>query len=267
MKEASSYPQSVFQALQQSPFENILDSNMFAAYIPRELAVPRIQDPRGARTSQSGIFRHPGYVSSSHINQVFNYLGFIKRIQNSVYQQYLPMLFHELNHFSIVMEDVVYNLDVAIPIEIYEEQKKGLECFFDVCRARSGGNVEWINDIWKHQKLFLERMDMLFETLKVRGKIFDLSSEGLYEKIFSFCSRMITRNNMDRPDESDVGCIANSCTKAALEQQPKILWSGDKHILEMLRLIYNDPGLRSQFPQVYLYSSYDPHNHARWFPA
>jgi len=267
LKEKKPYPQSVFQVLQQSPFENILDSNMFAAYVPRELAVPRIKDPRKTQKVQDGIFRHPSYIGSSYINQVFNYLGFIKRTQNSGYQQYLPVLFHELNHFSIVMEDIVYNLDIAIPIEIYEEQKKGFECFFEVYRTRSGGNIEWINDVWRHQKVFLDRMDMLFETLKVRGRIFDCSSEQLYERIFSFCSESINRNSLDKPNKNDLGFIANSCTRAALEQQPKALWSGDKHILEMLRLVYGDPGLSSRFPQLYLYSSYDPHNHAQWFPA
>jgi hypothetical protein len=177
------------------------------------------------------------------------------------------MLFHELNLFLTVMEDIAYNLNITTPVEIYEEQKKGLECFFNVYRTRSGGDIEWINDVWRHQKLYLERMDMLFETLKIRGRVFDLSSEGLYEKIFSFCSQAIARNHLDKPNKSDLGFIANSCTKSALEQQPKILWSGDKHMLEMLKLIYNDPGLRGLFPQVYLYSSYDPHNHARWFPS
>lgn len=267
MKETKPYPQSVFQVLQQSPFENILDSNMFAAYVPRELAVPRIKDPRKTQHAQGETFRHPGYVHSSHVNQIFNYLGFIKRSQNSGYQQYLPVLFHELNHFSIVMEDIVYNLDITIPIEIYEEQKKGFECFFEAYRTRSGGNIEWINDVWRHQKVFLDRMDMLFETLKVRGRIFDCSSEQLYERIFSFCNESIDRNGLDKPNKNDLGFIANSCTKAALERQPKALWSGDRHILEMLRLVYGDPDLSSRFPQLYLYSSYDPHNHAQWFPA
>ncbi|OPY71850.1 MAG: hypothetical protein A4E64_03106 [Syntrophorhabdus sp. PtaU1.Bin058] len=262
-----SYPQSVLQALRQSLFENIFDSNMFAAYIPRELDIPRIKDPRKTHKVQDGIFRHPGYVGSHYINQVFNYLGFIKRTQNSWYQQYLPALFNELNHFSIVMEDVVYNLNITIPVEIYEEQKKGMECFFDVYRTRSGGSTEWINNIWRHQKLFLDRMDMLIETLRVKGKIFDFSSEGLYERILSFCTQAIMRNNLDRPGENDLGFIANSCTKSALEQKPKILWSGDKHMLEMLKLIYNDPGLRSQFPQVYLFSGYEPHDYAQWFPT
>ena len=126
MKETRSYPQSVFRALQQSPFENILDSNMFAVYISRELTIPRVQDPRRTQKPYDGISRHPSYVSSSYINQVFNYLGFIKRTQNSSYQQYLPVLFHELNHFLTVMEDIVYNLNIAAPVEVYEEQKKGL---------------------------------------------------------------------------------------------------------------------------------------------
>ncbi len=65
MKEARSYPQSVFQALQQSPFENILDSNMFAAYTPRELVIPRVKDPRKAHKVQEGIFRHPGYIGDA----------------------------------------------------------------------------------------------------------------------------------------------------------------------------------------------------------
>ncbi|MDD5008156.1 MAG: hypothetical protein PHU49_15330 [Syntrophorhabdaceae bacterium] len=267
MKETRSYPQSVFRALQQSPFENILDSNMFAVYISRELTIPRVQDPRRTQKPYDGISRHPSYVSSSYINQVFNYLGFIKRTQNSSYQQYLPVLFHELNHFLTVMEDIVYNLNIAAPVEVYEEQKKGLECFFNVYRTRSGGNLEWINDVWRHQKLYLERMDMLFETLKLGGRIFDFSSEQLYERIFSFCSQAIARNNLDKPNKNDLGLIANSCAKSALEQQPKIIWSGDKHMLEMLKLIYNDPLVRDQFPQIYLYSSYDPRDHAQWFPA
>jgi len=266
-RDESRYPQSFRHVLQESPFENILDSNMFAAYIPRELAVPHINDPRKTQNAPGGTFRHPGYVPSTHINQVFNYLGFVKRNHHSTYQQYLPMLFHELNLFSAVIEEIVYQLDVTIPEEIYIEQKKGMESFFDIYHSRAGGNIAWINDIWKHQKLFLDRMDTLFETLKARRRIFDLSSEDLYKKIMSYYKETVRRDEPDRPSERDFGFVANICTKAAIDNAPKVLWSGDKHIFELLKLIYADPGLCRQFPQVYLHSGYNPHNHARWFPA
>ena len=49
------YPESLGVALQENPLENILDSNIFSAYIPEELDVPEIIDPR--KTQTSGFFR------------------------------------------------------------------------------------------------------------------------------------------------------------------------------------------------------------------
>jgi len=90
MNGTDRYPYSLKMALQQSQYENILDANMFSAYIPRDMDIFRLEDPRKTKMPNVGRYRQPGYVHSTHINQIFSYIGFIKRVQNRDYRKYLP---------------------------------------------------------------------------------------------------------------------------------------------------------------------------------
>ncbi len=268
MNGTDRYPYSLRSALQKSPFENIMDANMFTAYIPRGMNIPRFKDPRKARTPNVGTYRQPGHVRSEHINQVFSYIGYIKRIQNLDYLKYLPALYQELGKFLVVMEDVAYNLDIKLTLEIYEAQKKGFESFFNSHHGLKDQDVEWIARIRKHQMIYLEQIDMLIETLKTRGKVFDHSAEPLYAQIVSAC-REFTDSGAAGPGAAiDTACrfVANCCTKAALDRRSTVIWSGDIYILKILRHIYTIPEISRAFPQVHLRSSYDPMNFAELFP-
>ncbi|HEY3275054.1 MAG TPA: hypothetical protein VGJ94_00410 [Syntrophorhabdaceae bacterium] len=262
------YPQSLKSALQGSPYDNILDSNMFSAYIPRELNIERPEDPRRARALNMGMYRQPGHVPSTHINQIFSYMGFIKRTHNWTYRKYLPALYKELGEFLKVMEDVAYNLDIGLSQEIYEEQKRGFESFSRTYHTRQEHDVEWIDNIWKHQLLYLEQIDMLVETLKTRGRVFDYSAEPLYTHIFAFCREFAAGGTTGSETVIDMDCrfVANCCAKASRDRHPIAIWSGDAHILMILRNIYTVPELFNAFPQVYLHSSYDPRSFAELFP-
>ncbi len=268
MNGADRYPYSLKLALQSSRYENILDTNMFSAYIPRDMEIVRFEDPRKSRMVNVGVYRQPGHVHSAQINQIFSYIGFIKRVQNRDYRKYLPMLYRELGEFLKVMEDVSYNLDVKLSMEVYEEQKRGFESFFKTYHSRRAHDVEWIGKIWKHQMLYLEQVDMLIETLKMRGKVFDYSDEPLYAQIVSVCREFGVSGGAESETIIDMDCrfVANCCTKAALDQHPKVIWSGDTHILMILRNIYTIPEICRAFPQIYLHSSYDPLSFAELFP-
>jgi hypothetical protein len=264
---ADRFPYSFRMALEQTRIENLFDSNMFSAYIPRELPIPRIDDPRQAQRRPIGVERHPSYVPSPKIDQVFSYLGFVKRMDNAAYRPYLPMLYTELTRFLRVIEDMVYRLNIAIPAEIYQEQKRGLERFFLAYRENAGRTIEWIGKIWKHQKFYLEHLDMLIETLKMRGRVFDCSADPLYTEILLVCRGCVHAGEGDAPGEKDIRCVANCCAKAARDGESKNLWSGDRHILRILKALYTQSALCARFPQIYLYSSYEPGNHAQWFPV
>jgi hypothetical protein len=268
MDRMDRYPYSLKSALQKSRYENILDSNMFSAYIPRDIDILHFEDPRKNKMPNVGRYRQPGYVRSTHINQIFNYIGFIKRIQNKDYQKYLPMLYQELGHFLSVIEDVAYNLDIKLSLEIYEEQKRGFDSFLKAYHEMRDHDFEWIGKIWKHQMIYLEQVDMLFETLKMRGKVFNYSEEPLYAKILSECRGLGARSRTELETFIEMDCrfVANCCTKAALDQDSKVIWSGDTHILKILRNIYTIPEIFKAFPQIYLHSSYDPLNFAELFP-
>jgi hypothetical protein len=241
---------------------------MFSAYIPRDIDIIRLEDPRKTRTPGMGIYRHPGHVCSAYINQIFSYIGFIKRIENRNYRKYLPMLYQELGEFLRVIEDITYNLDINVSREVYEEQKRGFENFFSSYHNRRGHNVEWIGKIWKHQMIYLEQIDMLIEALKMRGKVFDYSEEPLYAQIVSVC-REFASTGAGEPGtlvDVDTRFVANCCTRAALDRSPKVIWSGDTHILMILQNIYTIPDIFETFPQIYLRSSYDPLDFAELFP-
>jgi len=264
---ADRFPYSFRMALEQTRIENLFDSNMFSAYIPRELLIPRIDDPRQTQRRPIGVERHPGYVHSPKIDQIFSFIGFVKRIENEAYRQYLPTLYKELTLFLRVIEDIVYRLNIAIPAEIYQEQKRGLERFFIAYRENAGRKIEWIGKIWKSQKFYLEHLDMLIETLKMRGRVFDFSEDPLYEEILLVCHGCVDAGEWEAPGEKDIRCVANCCAKAARDGESKNLWSGDRHILSILKVLYAESALCARFPQIYLYSSYEPGNHSQWFPV
>lgn len=265
---AERYPYSLRSALQKSRFENILDSNMFTAYIPRDTGMPRFIDPRKSGTRNIGTYRLPGHVHSTHINQVFSCIGYIKRVQNLDYLKYLPMLYEELGRFLAVMEDIAYNMDIILSMDIYEAHKRGYESFLNTYHARRDRDAKWIDGIRKHQMIYLEKIDMLIEALKARGKIFDLSGEPLYTKIVSVCREFTAGEEAGPETSGGTGCrfIANCCTKAAMDGRSKMIWSGDIYILKLLKHIYTIPGICGAFPQIYLRSSYDPMNFAELFP-
>jgi hypothetical protein len=116
--------------------------------------------------------------------------------------------------------------------------------------------------------LYLEQVDMLIETLKTRGKVFDYSDQSLYAQIISVCRELEADGRIASQTLIDMDCrfVANCCTKAALDQHSKVIWSGDTHILMILRNIYTIPEISKAFPQVYLHSSYDPLSFAELFP-
>jgi len=265
--EEDRYPDSLKSVLQDNNFENILDSNMFSAYIPEELPVPKIDDPRKTQAYQGGILRHPEYIKSNQINQIFTYIGFIKRTDNKGYREYLSILFSALNRFLRVLEEIVFELDVTISREIYEEQKAGLENFLQSYKAQTHNRIAWIEKIWKHQKIYLENIDMLMETLKLRGYVFDFSQDPLYKAVVGFCSNFFCDVTSECPGITDYNFVANCCAKAALDKKPKTIWSGDLHIADILEALYsNKSTLRNKFPQIYLRASYAPRHYAQLFP-
>ena len=267
MEEQERYPYSLRVMLEENAYQNILDSNMFSAYIPEDLPVPRIDDPRKTQESGSGMPRHPGYVRSAQINQIFTYIGFIKRTDNSAYREYLPLLFDALKQFLKVFEEIVYSLDVSITQEIYVEQKEGFENFLASYDAQTRNRIAWIEDIWKQQKLYLENMDMLVETLRLRGQVFDCKQDPFCKTIVTFCKDSMENTDSDCPSETDFNFVANCCAKAAQDNIPKTIWSGDFHIVKILENLYsNHSGLKKDLPEVMLRAGYGPRCYTQLFP-
>ena len=241
---------------------------MFTAYIPRNMDIPRFTEPRKAGAHNVGTYRQPGHVSSTHINQIFSCIGYIKRIQNPDHLKYLPALYEELGRFLLVMQDIVYNMDVKLTLDIYEAQKRGFESFFNTYHDLRDRDAEWICMVRKHQMIYLEQIDMLIETLKARGKVFDHSGEPLYAQVLSACRGLAGNTANGHGSGIDRACclVANCCARAALDGQPRVIWSGDMQILKILRHVYTTPELKGTFPQICLRSSYDPMNFTELFP-
>ena len=268
MDRTDKYPYSLKSVLQESPHENILDSNMFTAYIPRGMDIPRLAEPRSAGTPNTGKYRYPGQIRSAHINQVFSCIGYIKRTRNPDHLKYLPALYEELGRFLLVMQDIAYNLDVRLTLDIYEAQKRGFESFFSTYHDLRDRDAEWVCMVRKHQMIYLEQIDMLIETLKARGKVFEHRREPLYAQVLSACRELTDRTGNGPDTAAETGCslVANSCARAALDGEPKVIWSGDMQVLKLLRHIYTIPGLKGAFPQIYMRASYDPMDFAELFP-
>ncbi len=267
MPELLNYPDILKNVFEANKYENIVDSNFLNAYIPQNFPIPRIDDPRKSDGSNGGALRHPAYVKSSEINQIFNYIGFIKRVNNREYAQYLPILFQELRRFVRVIEEIIYTPSISISEDIYDELDAGLQSFFDAYHTRSCDRDSWVEDIWKQQKMFLEQIDMFLKTLKINGQVFDLKSDPLHEVIVSFCKNYFHDIRKDPPGETDINFVANCCSKAAIDNRPKTIWSGDKHITRIIKALYRHSNLTKEFPQIYLRANYQPFFFKQIFPA
>ncbi len=261
------YPYILKDLFESNQFENILDSNILTPYIPEHADIPGIVDPRCKQSAPNGIPRHPAYVRSARINQIFNYIGFIKRTRRKDYAHYLPALFRELNRFIRVMEEIVYTPAFCLSTDIMDELNDGLIHFFEAYQNRKHWHTaDWIEEIWKYQKIYLERIDMFLKTLEVTGQVFDLKAEPLFRKIVAFCEKKFSENTEDPPSHTDICFVANCCTKAAIDNESKTIWSGDRHIALILQSLYRSPDLRELFPQVYLRASYLPFRFDQIFP-
>jgi len=260
------YPYSLKSALEQNRFENIVDSNIFSAYLSSDLPVPQIEDPRKTPSYRHQTQRHPGYVRSKQINQIFNYIGFIKRLKNIEYRPYLPILFQELKKFLIVIEDIVCSGEISISEDIYDEQKKGFENFFSLYYGRGRGQVKWIEKIWKQQKNYIENIDMLIEVLKSRGKVFSYRGDPWHDTILQFPEDRFHRIASDPPSNTDIHFVANCISRAARDNEPKTIWSGDKDITKILEALYDSAELKAKLPQLNQRGNYNPFNYTQLFP-
>ncbi|MBS3759705.1 MAG: hypothetical protein KGY61_13700 [Desulfobacterales bacterium] len=267
MRTEASYPYILKDLLKENRYENIVDSNMLTPYIPENTSIPAIKDPRRTQNLESnGGLRYPGYVKSSQINQIFNYIGFIKRMNKREYAVYLPMLFKELNRFIRVVEEIVYAPCISISSEIYTELNEGLQNFFDAYYSRKRNHEDWIEEIWKYQKIYLDNIDAFLKSLEFTGRVFDLRSSPLHGEIVGFCQTHFHDESRDPPNTTDIHFVANCCTKAAMDNEPKTIWSGDRHITRLLKAIYQRSSLYRQFPQIYLRASYMPLHFNQLFP-
>ncbi|MCP4133399.1 MAG: hypothetical protein GY754_20695 [bacterium] len=264
--ESSGYPDSLKEELQKSEYENIVDTNIFSAYITEDLDIPPIEDPRKAHHASDENMRHPEYIRSIQINQAFSYIGFVRRINNKELGEYLPVVFDVLKHFIRIVEEIVMEALVAIPEEIYTEQNRGYQQFLESFHRRKSQKKDWTEKIWKHQKIYLERINMLLETLKVSGQVFNYESDPVYEKVVSFCRKYFHNAQMDPPGEADIHFVANCCARAVRDNQPKMIWSGDMHIVKIIRGLYYKSPLHSEFPQLYVRSGYMPLQYQLLFP-
>lgn len=267
MQVSKNYPDVLINVFEANQYENIVDSNFLNAYIPENFPIPRINDPRKSDDSNGGERRHPSYVKSSEINQIFNYIGFIKRIHHKGYAQYLPMLFQELKRFIRVIEEIIYTPSISISEDIYIELDAGLQSFFDAYHLRTCDRDSWVEEIWKNQKLFLEQIDMLLKTLKINGQVFDLKTDPLHEAIVEFCKKYFHDARRDPPGDTDINFVANCCSKAAIDKKPKTIWSGDKHITRIVKALYRHSNLTKEFPQIYLRANYQPFYFKQIFPV
>jgi len=257
--KTKTYPYSLKRALHQNRFENIADSNIFSAFIPEGLPIPKVKDPRKTQVPQSGILRHPGYMHADFINQVFSYIGYIKRIKNEKFRQHLPVLFSALDRFVCILVDIIFVPDFIITEDIYAEQQAGLTNFVSMFHSREHCKEDWIENIWIHQKLYLENIDRVLNSLKRRGKVFEFKNDSFYKTLVSSCRFYFQEHHADVPGDTDLNFVANCCLKAAHDGRPKTIWSGDRHIKIILSAIFSQP-------QIYQRANYFPYNYRQIFP-
>lgn len=266
VEDTERYPYSLKTVLEKNQYENIVDSNIFVACLPQDLPVPKIDDPRKTQASHHRTQRYPGYIRSGQIDQIFNYIGFIKRVKNREYRSYLPLLYRELKRFLKVLEEIVYSQVIAISEDIYNEQKRGLHNFFTSYHGHSHHNIKWIGKIWKSQKNYIENIDMLIETLKLSGQVFSYREDPLYETIVTFCEDYFRRATSEPPSSTDIHFVANCFSRAVKDKEPKTIWSGDKDITNILKALYGNADLKIELPQLYQRGNYIPYNYTQLFP-
>ena len=261
------YPHNLKEVLQETSFENIFDNNMFSSYLAEELYLPQIEEPRKIQNSVIGEPRHPQYVKSALVNQTFSYIGFIKRSENHHFKKFLPILYQELNRFLSVFEEIIFSMNVSISVDIYKEMKQGYENFLNLYRNnRTRKRAAWIEEIWKRQKNYLEKIDMLLETLKVSGRVFDFSDEPLFSELMLICKEYYNDVPEDQPTDADCRFVVNVNVKAYRDEEPKIVWSGDRHILKLMELINKETIIRDMPAPIVLRSAYYPHHYAHLYP-
>ena len=266
MDKIQTYPDSLKTALHQNRFENIVDSNIFSAFIPEDLPIPKVKDPRRIQAPQSGILRHPGYVNSDFINQTFSYIGYIKRVKNENLIQHLPVLFSSLDRFIRILVDIIVIPDFIITEDIYSEQQSGFTNFVNLFKKRELRHEEWIESIWDHQKHYLDSIDQMLHSLKRRGKVFEFRNDSFHKTIVSFCRTYFHEHHAEVPGDTDLDFVANCCLKAVHDGRPKTIWSGDRHITSILTAIFHSPHLSQNIPQIYQRANYFPLNYRQLFP-
>ncbi len=268
MQAIAYYPYVLKDVFEANEFENIVDSNILTPYIPEHVAIPRIDDPRKTRVFFQNGSRCPGYAKCAEINQIFNYIGFIKRTNKQDYAVFLPTLFRELNRFIRVVEEIVYTPSISISAEILAEMNQGLESFFEAYHKRRRNTAHWIEEIWKYQKIYMEHIDVFLQTLQCSGRVFDLRTDPLYEEITGFCRDYFHNQNWwDPPGATDINFVANCCAKASCDGEPKTIWSGDRHITRILWALYTRSAIAGDIPQIYLRASYWPLRFLQLFPS
>ena len=176
------------------------------------------------------------------------------------------MLFLELRRFVHVFEEIIYAPAISISEDIYVELNDGLWNFFNAYENRTCDRDSWLEEIWKQQKLYLEHIDMFVKTLKLNGQVFDLKSYSLHEEIVEFCKDYFDDTAKEMPGDTDISFVANCCIKAAMENKPKTIWSGDRHIHLILNALYKRSNLTKEFPQIYLRGNYLPRQFKQRFP-
>jgi hypothetical protein len=263
------FPHILKEVLQRNPFENIIDSNIFSAYVHDDLPVPRIIDPRKTQHPPVGAARHPFFIRTMYIDQIFSYLGYIKRVKDEKLIGYLPVLNEELDLFFRVLVDIVARPDFLIPEEIYLEQKQGLKHFLQMYRERTDSQVDWIERIWAQQKHYLELVNRLLDHMKERQKVFDLTNDSFYRDIIASIELKLHQpglSHKEGPSLTDISFVASCCAKARQDWGSKTIWSSDRDTELVLRAVYSQSDLVRRFPQVYLHTGYTPGSFKQIFP-
>ncbi len=205
-------------------------------------------------------------MHADFINQVFSYIGYIKRSKNEKFKEHLPILFSALDRFIRILVDIVYKPDLITTEDIFMEQQSGLKNFLNMFHHRKQHKEQWIESIWNHQKLFLDNIDRVLNSLKRRGKIFDYKNDPFHETIVSSCRLYFQEHHAELPGDTDLNFVANCCLKAAHDGRPKTIWSGDRHIERILKSIFSQPHLSNDIPQIYQRANYFPHSYSQIFP-
>ena len=113
---------------------------------------------------------------------------------------------------------------------------------------------------------FIENMDVLIETLKSSGKVFSYRGDPLHDKILQFLEGRFHLITSAPSSITDIHFVANCISKAARDNEPKTIWSGDKDITKILDALYDNVELKAKLPQINQRGNYNPFNYAQLFP-